>query len=66
MNEPPTIGEFDIPGTIYVGESVVLDANVSDSEDQTEYVVWRDLDVNDGLHTDRDEDFFNHRCALGK
>ena len=55
VNEPPVIGEFDIPETIYVGESVVLDANVSDSEDLSEYVVWRDLDVNDGLHTDRDE-----------
>ena len=49
------IGEFDITETIYVGESVVLDANISDAEDLSEYVVWRDLDVNDGLHTDRDE-----------
>ncbi len=55
VNEPPVIGEFDISDTIYVGESVVLDVNVTDSEDAADYVVWRDLDVNDGLHTDRDE-----------
>ena len=29
--------------------------NVSDSEDAADYVVWRDMDVNDGLHTDRGE-----------
>ena len=29
VNEPPVIGEFDIPDAIYVGESVVLDVNVS-------------------------------------
>ncbi|MBA4694633.1 MAG: PKD domain-containing protein [Candidatus Poseidoniales archaeon] len=55
VNEPPVIGEFDIPEPVYVGESIVLDANISDSEEESEYVVWRDLDVNDGLHTDRDE-----------
>ena len=55
VNAPPVIGEFDITETIYVGESIVLDVNVSDSEDDADYVVWRDLDVNDGLHTDRDE-----------
>ena len=55
VNEPPIIGEFDIPEPVYVGESIVLDANISDSEEESEYVVWRDLDVNDGLHTDRDE-----------
>ena len=55
VNEPPVIGEFDIPEPVYVGESIVLDANISDSEEESEYVVWRDLDINDGLHTDRDE-----------
>ncbi|MFL2968274.1 MAG: PKD domain-containing protein [Candidatus Poseidoniaceae archaeon] len=55
VNEPPVIGEFDIVDTAYVGESIVLDANISDAEEISEYVVWRDLDVNDGLFTDRDE-----------
>ena len=55
VNEPPAIGDFDILETIYVGESIVLDANITDAEAISEYVVWRDLDVNDGLHTDRDE-----------
>jgi PKD repeat protein len=55
VNEPPVIGDFDILETIYVGESIVLDANITDSEASSEYVIWRDLDVNDGLHTDRDE-----------
>jgi PKD repeat protein len=55
VNAPPEIGEFDIPETIYVGESVVLDANITDAESIVDYVVWRDLDVNDGLYTDRDE-----------
>ena len=55
VNEHPVIGDFEIKDKIYVGESVVLDANISDPEDSAEYVVWRDLDVNDGLHTDRDK-----------
>jgi PKD repeat protein len=55
VNEPPVIGDFDILETIYVGESIVLDANITDAEAISEYVIWRDLDVNDGLHTDRDE-----------
>ena len=55
VNEPPVIGDFDIVDTVYVGESIVLDANISDAEEISEYVVWRDLDVNDGLYTDRDE-----------
>ncbi len=55
VNEAPQIGEFDISETIYVGESVILDVNVTDSEQIANYVVWRDRDVNDGLHTDRDE-----------
>ncbi len=55
VNEPPAIGDFDIVETIYVGDSIVLDANITDAEDISEYVIWRDLDVNDGLHTDRDE-----------
>ena len=55
VNEPPIIGDFNIPDTIYAGESVVLDVNVSDTEDTENYVVWRDTDVNDGLHTDRNE-----------
>ena len=55
VNTPPVIGDFDILETIYVGESIVLDANITDAEAISEYVVWRDLDVNDGLHTDRDE-----------
>jgi PKD repeat protein len=55
VNQPPAIGDFDIVDTIYVGDSIVLDANITDAEDISEYVIWRDLDVNDGLHTDRDE-----------
>ena len=55
VNEPPVIGDFDIIETIYVGESVVLNANITDLEQDLEYVVWRDLDVNDGSYTDRDE-----------
>ena len=55
VNAPPEIGEFDIAETIYVGESVVLDANITDAESLVDYVVWRDLDVYDGLYTDRDE-----------
>ncbi|MBT7244956.1 MAG: PKD domain-containing protein, partial [Euryarchaeota archaeon] len=55
VNQPPVIGDFDIVETIYVGDSIVLDANITDAEDISEYVIWRDLDVNDGLHTDRDE-----------
>ena len=55
VNEPPEIGEFDISETVYVDESIVLNVNVTDSEEIADYVVWRDRDVNDGLHTDRDE-----------
>lgn len=55
VNSPPEIGDFDIDEPIYVGESVVLDANITDAESIIDYVVWRDLDVNDGLHTDRDQ-----------
>ena len=55
VNQAPQIGEFDISETIYVGESVILDVNVTDSEQSENYIVWRDMDVNDGLHTDRDE-----------
>ncbi len=55
VNSPPEIGDFDIEDPIYVGESVVLDANITDAELIADYVVWRDLDVNDGLHTDRDQ-----------
>ena len=55
VNAPPVIGEFNIVETIYAGESIVLDANITDDESIAGYVVWRDLDVNDGYHADRDE-----------
>ncbi|MFL2982309.1 MAG: PKD domain-containing protein [Candidatus Poseidoniaceae archaeon] len=55
VNEAPQIGEFKLTETVYLGESIVLDVNVTDAEQINDYVVWRDLDVNDGLHTDRDE-----------
>jgi PKD repeat protein len=55
VNAPPVIGEFNIVETIYAGESIVLDANITDGESIADYVVWRDLDVNDGYHADRDE-----------
>jgi hypothetical protein len=55
VNQLPEIGEFDIPDTIYIGESIILDANISDYEDGIEYVVWRDLNVGEMATTDRDE-----------
>ncbi|MDP6869223.1 MAG: PKD domain-containing protein [Candidatus Poseidoniaceae archaeon] len=55
VNEAPVIHEIILPEEIRVGESVALNANVTDSEALAEYVIWRDLDVNDGLYTDRDE-----------
>ena len=54
VNEAPQIGEFKITDTVYLGESIILDVNVTDAEQINDYVVWRDEDVNDGLHTDRD------------
>ena len=55
VNQLPEIGEFDIPDTIYIGESIILDANISDYEDGIEYVVWRDLNVLEMTTNDRDE-----------
>jgi len=55
VNQIPVIGDFDIQDTIYVGESVILDANISDYEDTIDYVIWRDLNVNEQTTNDRDE-----------
>ena len=55
VNQLPVIEDIYISETVYAGDSVVLDANISDAEELSEYVVWRDLDVYDGLFTDRDE-----------
>ena len=55
VNEPPQINEILVDDEIMVEESVILDANITDKEYSDDYVIWRDLDVNDGLFTDRDE-----------
>ena len=55
VNHEPVIGGLLIQDETVVDESIILDANVSDKENLEDYVVWRDLDVNDGLYTDRDE-----------
>ena len=55
VTEGPEINEILIPEETVVGESIILDANVSDKEDEDDYVIWRDEDVFDGLHTDRDQ-----------
>ena len=55
VNNAPVINEIILPDEIRVGLGASLKANISDVEFESSYVVWRDLDVNDGLHTDHDE-----------
>ena len=55
VNSAPVINGISIlEDNIYVDTSTGLNANVSDAESDAGYTVWRDLNVNDGLDTDRD------------
>ena len=51
----PEIHDISIPVDVYVNSSVAISANISDAELNSGTVIWRDLDVNDGLDTDHDE-----------
>ncbi len=55
VNDAPIIHDILVEDETIVGDSIILDANISDKEYSLDYVIWRDLDVNDGLFTDRDE-----------
>ena len=62
VNEPPTIDEFIFKAEIYVGESIQISANITDTETTGEYTYYRDDKINDGSHTDRNttiESYFN-------
>lgn len=62
VNEPPTVDEFVFKDEIYVGESIQISANITDTETTGEYTYYRDDKINDGSHTDRNttiESYFN-------
>ena len=55
VDEPPEAREIYVPENIFAGSSISFDADVFDAEAGSEMEIYRDLDVEDGSITERDE-----------
>ncbi|MGB0826365.1 MAG: PKD domain-containing protein, partial [Candidatus Poseidoniaceae archaeon] len=55
VDQPPEILRVEIPDEIISGESTYLSANVSDYEMNSNLIVYRDLNIEDGSLYDEDE-----------
>ena len=55
VDHPPEAREIYVPENIFAGSSISFDADVFDTESGMEMEIYRDLDVEDGSITERDE-----------
>lgn len=55
VDHPPKVNTIFVPESIFVGSSVSFDAEISDMEAGTTMEIYRDLDVEDGSISERDE-----------
>ena len=55
VDHPPEALEIYVPENIFAGSSISFDADVFDTEAGSEMEIYRDLDVEDGSITERDE-----------
>ena len=55
VDHPPEVNTIFVPESIFVGSSVSFDAEISDMEAGTAMEIYRDLDVEDGSISERDE-----------
>ena len=55
VDHPPEVKEIYVPESIFVGSSISFDAEVFDTEAGSEMEIYRDLDVEDGSISERDE-----------
>ena len=53
VNNPPVIDSIDLPEIIYIGEGVLIGANISDQESFSNHVYWIDQDIDDGSIYDK-------------
>ena len=55
VDHPPEAREIYVPESIFSGSSTSFDADVFDAESGSDMEIYRDLDVEDGSITERDE-----------
>ena len=55
VDHPPEVLEIFVPESIFAGSSISFDAEVFDTEAGSEMEIYRDLDVEDGSISERDE-----------
>lgn len=55
VDHPPEAREIYVPESIFSGSSTSFDADVFDTESGSDMEIYRDLDVEDGSITERDE-----------